>query len=265
MDGNPPERPLRTPREGEPIDRTTEAQTMPAQPRTDVHDLAAAYALDALDDEERQEFAAHLASCEACQHEIEGFAGTAALLATTVERTPPGDLRERILTAAARTRQEAPVVALASRRVRPSRFLSVAAALLLVATGALSVVTFQAQRRADHAGQVAAVAGAPDAQLVQLAVEGGGAATFVWSSRRDEGVLLGDDLAAPTDQQLALWLFHDEVPVLVASFAAADDGAPAAVVDGSVAGAEAVAITAEPLGEVGDAPQGPVVARATLT
>ena len=267
--GSPEEPSLRTPGAGSPDPRTDPASeaahAMPLQPRTDVHALAAAYALDAVDDAEREDFEAHLVGCEPCRHEIQGFASTTALLATTVERPPPPELRGRILAAAAATRQDAPVVSLASRRARGARFLSVAAALLLVVTGALSVVTVQSGRRAQRAEQVAAIVGAPDAHLVQLTVQGGGEATFVWSTREDEGVLIGEDLRAASDAQLALWLIHDEDPVLIAAFDAADGAGGAIVVDGRVAGADVVAITAEPPGAVGEAPQGPLVASAALT
>lgn len=238
---------------------------MPTQSRPDVHALAGAYALDAMDHHERADFELHLETCDACRHEVAEFEATAAMLAATAERTPPPALRARILEAASTTRQEAPVVSLATRRGVGSRMLSIAAAVLVVAVGALSVVTFQAQRRADRAEEVATVVSAPDARLVQLEIEAGGAtATFVWSARRDAGVLLADGLVAPADQQLALWLIHDEVPVLVGAFEGADDRGPAAVVDGSVAGADVVAVTAEPLGEIEPAPQGPLVASATL-
>ena len=46
-----------------------------------LHELAAGYALDALDDDERAAFEQHLAECEQCAADVRGFRETAALLA----------------------------------------------------------------------------------------------------------------------------------------------------------------------------------------
>ena len=63
-----------------------------------IHDLAAAYALDALDDSERREFEAHLADCEQCSDELEGLSDAAAALAYVPEGpAPPAELRARLL------------------------------------------------------------------------------------------------------------------------------------------------------------------------
>ena len=39
----------------------------------DLHDLTAGYALDALDPDERARYEEHLASCERCRDELQGF------------------------------------------------------------------------------------------------------------------------------------------------------------------------------------------------
>lgn len=63
-----------------------------------VHDLVAAYALDALDESERREFEEHLAGCEQCRQELEGLRDAAAALAYVPEGpAPPPALRERVL------------------------------------------------------------------------------------------------------------------------------------------------------------------------
>jgi anti-sigma factor RsiW len=63
-----------------------------------VHDLVAAYALDALDESERREFEEHLAGCEQCRKELEGLRDAAAALAYVPEGpAPPPALRERVL------------------------------------------------------------------------------------------------------------------------------------------------------------------------
>ena len=55
--------------------------------------LAGAYALDALDDDERAVFEEHLKTCERCADEVAGLRLTAAELSHTTETAPPAQLR----------------------------------------------------------------------------------------------------------------------------------------------------------------------------
>ena len=78
-----------------------------------VHDQLAAYALDALEDHERDEFEAHLTECDECQAELAGFRETAGMLAYAGEGpAPPQALRERILEQARQERPAQSVVVL---------------------------------------------------------------------------------------------------------------------------------------------------------
>ncbi|MEU0551652.1 zf-HC2 domain-containing protein [Micromonospora sp. NPDC005979] len=72
----------------------------------DIHTLAGAYALNAVDELERAAFERHLADCESCRQEVTELRETVARLAddTVVEAMPQG-LRERTLVQAARTPQ----------------------------------------------------------------------------------------------------------------------------------------------------------------
>ena len=75
-----------------------------AQP--ELHDLAAAYALNALDPEDRWTYELHLNTCERCRQEVAELRESAAELAYVAEGpAPPPELRERILRAA---REERP-------------------------------------------------------------------------------------------------------------------------------------------------------------
>ena len=56
---------------------------------SDIHALSGAYAVDALDDDERTEFEQHLAVCAECRAEVASFRETAALIAETQAETPP--------------------------------------------------------------------------------------------------------------------------------------------------------------------------------
>jgi anti-sigma factor RsiW len=92
----------------------------------DLHDLTAAYALDALDPDEAEAYERHLGQCEECREQLAELSGTATALAfATVAPAPPARLRESILAAAAAERTN--VVPLLRRRW-VARGLAVAAA-----------------------------------------------------------------------------------------------------------------------------------------
>ena len=103
-----------------------------------LHDLSAAYALDALDADERQAYEEHLAGCASCREEVAAFSGTAAELAFAVEpATPPPALRGRILDAA---RAERPnVVPLRPRWAAPVAAVAAVAACVAVGLGVWNV------------------------------------------------------------------------------------------------------------------------------
>ena len=70
-----------------------------------IHELTAAYALDALDEGERDAYEEHLATCERCRDELGTLSEATAALAYGVETPlPPPSLRGRILEEAAAER-----------------------------------------------------------------------------------------------------------------------------------------------------------------
>ena len=75
----------------------------------DIHTLAGAYVLDAVDPEERAGFEAHLAECESCRDEVAALRGTAAALAASEAAPPPESLRTKVMAAAAQTPQLPPL------------------------------------------------------------------------------------------------------------------------------------------------------------
>src|SRR6185437_9200888 len=95
-----------------------------------LHDLTAAYALDALDSEDARRYEAHLARCERCQGELASLSESASALAYATDApAPPADLRSRILEQA---RSERPnVVPLRPRWVKP--FVAVGAVAVCAA------------------------------------------------------------------------------------------------------------------------------------
>jgi anti-sigma-K factor RskA len=98
-----------------------------------IHDLTAAYALDALDAEDAREYETHLSHCERCREELVALSETATALAYATEApAPPPELRARILQQAANER--ANVLPL-----RPRWAVPVAAAAAVAACAAIGL------------------------------------------------------------------------------------------------------------------------------
>jgi anti-sigma-K factor RskA len=103
----------------------------------DLHDLTAAYALDALGPDEAEAYERHLGQCEECRAHLAELNETAASLAFgTVAPAPPERLRASILDAAAAERTN--VVPLPRRRW-VARGLAVAAAAVACIVVGLAV------------------------------------------------------------------------------------------------------------------------------
>lgn len=224
---------------------------------TDVHALAAAYALDALDADERAEFEAHLDGCDSCRKEIEGFTAVTTGLAGAAAATPPTHLRTDVLGKLDDIEQDrpsdAPVVSLDERRRRsrsvPS-FLTAAAVVALIAIGA--VVLFANRAGSDFDDVVAAA----DAVVIELDGETG-SVEVVYSDLLDRVALRGenvDDL--DSGLRYALWAIADGTPIAAGQFEA-DDGTirDVAVVD---VDAQAWGITVESDSDA-DEPTGEII------
>jgi anti-sigma factor RsiW len=99
-----------------------------------LHDLTAAYALDALDAEGAREYEAHLARCERCRNELASLSEAAGALAYATEApVPPPELRARILQEAGREREN--VVPLRPRWLAPVAAAAAIAAVVAVGLG----------------------------------------------------------------------------------------------------------------------------------
>lgn len=129
----------------------------------ELHDLTAAYALDALDADERAAYESHLRECDDCRAELASLDETVGILAYATEGpTPPVGLRDRIVVAA---RAEPPkVVAL-----RPRRTLYYAAVGAVAAAAVLAI------------GLWAVFAGGSASPKLALAVQPGGVAQLTAS------------------------------------------------------------------------------------
>jgi anti-sigma-K factor RskA len=185
--------------------------------RPDLHTLTGAYAVDALPEDERTLFEAHLAVCDACGQEVQELQATAARLGAISVARPPAELRNRILAEIDGTRQERPepvadatLDELAARRVVPrwvATGLTVAAALLVVAVGGLAVVVDSLQGQVAELEVVASGAEQTSAELRAVTER------LADLERQDAPVLtssaLTDVLAAP--DAVTVSVTHDEV------------------------------------------------------
>lgn len=214
----------------------------------DLHHLAAAYALDALDPGERAAFEAHYPSCEICSTEVADFRETAAVLASDVAAAPPADLKASVMAEVARTRQLSPrrsdVVELdraRSRRRRAARAVAAVAAAAILVVGT-AVVT---RSGTDEFGPLLEAA---DASFVTLEGEAG-SIEAVWSADLDQVLVQATSLADPGDGlAYALWSLRDGRATPAGLFVPDADGSLAELLDVDDLEPAAWGVTIEPAG-----------------
>lgn len=220
----------------------------------DIHALAGAYVLNAVDDIERAAFARHLAECEACAVEVGELSETAVRLSDLPWQQPPARLREAVLAEISQTRQVGPAVA--SRGVavpsqpRRWRMMAAAAAAALVAAAGAGTATWLVQENRVRAEQVRAdrierLMTAPDAQFRTAAVAQGGNVSVVLSQSENRAMVTLSGLAdPPSGKTYELWVIHDDVQTAVGLVG---KGSGVQLVDG-IADADLVGVTLEPAG-----------------
>lgn len=186
----------------------------------DIHALAGAYALDAVDDLERAAFDRHLRDCPSCAAEVAELRETAARLAQPVAEAPPPRMREAVLAQIRSTPQERerPATSARSRtdrgRLRRWAVSGVAAAVLAAGASVATWAVAERQLAADRATQASidAVLSAADARLVQGQMQGG-RVTMVVSPSRDAAVAVLDGLQAPgKGRTYQLWMLGESAP-----------------------------------------------------
>jgi anti-sigma-K factor RskA len=157
-----------------------------------VHDLTAAYALDALEPDEERGYEEHLAGCERCREELASLQAVAGLLAYAVEPArPPASLRGRVLDAA---RAERPNVVPLRRARSFSRPLAAVAAVAACAAIGLGIWNISLHHRLGEAQE--ALRGVPLTGAKGSVVVSGGS-----------GALVVSDLApAPAGKTYEAWV-----------------------------------------------------------
>lgn len=223
--------------------------------RRDLDRLAAAYALDALDDTERAAFEAAYPADPTAAAEVVEFREVAARLAASQAAPPPAALRARVLAEVAQTRQlppvERPVTVLGVRhRGRAVKVVLAAAAAVLLFVAGATLTTFGSSSPA-FADQLADVMTRPDSQLVELpstgAVPDSGSLRVLWSPAAQRVIVLGDGLSPGGDRVYELWLIDGAAPVPMGLLDPAADGSIRAAV-GLPGDPAAWGVTLEPRG-----------------
>jgi anti-sigma-K factor RskA len=216
---------------------------------SDIHALSGAYALDALDDDERAEFERHLAECPTCRAEVEGLREAAAGLAELTEVAPPASLRDKVLADVASVRPLPPVLApRTSRRRRWAPLVAAAAAVVLVG-GGLAWHPWDRPSSDTTISAVDRVAQAPDAQRVRAEMAGGGSVTLYRSVSQDRAAIVAEGLPAlPEGKVYEMWLQDSAGSMVPAGLLPHGRHRIEQVLSGSASAAMGVGMTVEPTG-----------------
>jgi anti-sigma-K factor RskA len=197
----------------------------------DLHHLAAAYALDALDADERIAFEAHYHDCHVCSHDVGDFRATLATLGELSVTVPPADMKARVMQQVSVTRQLSPLVtarSLASRPTRRPSLLAAAAALLILVASAAFIVGRGSQTDDAFASQLEQVLAEPDVQMVDLAATSAttdGHIRVAWSATAQKAAVIADGLSLPNGGTVyELWLIDESGAVPTGMLDGASNG-----------------------------------------
>lgn len=168
-------------------------------------DAIAAYALGVLDPEERERLEAHLAGCPVCRAELarqEAVVGELGFSATPV--APRAELRESLLSEI-RPRAETAAAPQPIRRF-PVAWLGIAAAVMLVAIAALSLILVRTMNERDDAVHA-------EREIAEYLSGGGTLSPLVPAPGAPADVATGHGtLAIAPDQEKAMLVIHDLPP-----------------------------------------------------
>lgn len=243
-----------------------------------------AYALNAMNPDEREAFERALAASPETRDEVAGLADTATLLGNAVDPVdPPASLKVGIMQKIASTPQlprlespapaaetatptrdaaaPAPLAGATSTtpagRTAAARWFTrplvaaagIAAMLGLVVGGIATSALMASPSDTTAADQLAAINAAEDRQQAVATVSGGGTATLVWSNTMLASALIVDGLEPlPASEVYELWYIGESGPRAAGTFTVDENGTTWRVLDGDMQAADKVAITVEPAG-----------------
>ncbi|WP_300678281.1 anti-sigma factor [Nocardioides sp.] len=227
----------------------------------DLHLLSGAYAVDALDPQERAAFEEHLTGCASCTDEVASLRAAAAMLSELEPIEPPASLRAGVLDAIASTRPLPPPPshrALAAEDVAPVRPLSTqrrwgrarrwGSGLLVAAVAVIAVLTAWHPWTGQSTDQVDRIIAAADAQRLVQTLPNGGAMTVYRSISLDSAAVVATGLPDPGKGKVyEVWLQND-AGAMVPAAVLPDDHTARVVLKGSAATATAAGVTVEPTG-----------------
>ncbi|CAJ1580082.1 anti-sigma factor [[Mycobacterium] wendilense] len=229
-------------------------------PPGDLLDLAAPYALNALDRAERDELETRLAGAaeaDAFFDEVRAVRETMATVAAATALEPPPELRGRILAAVAADK----VRPLRSPRRWRSAALAAAAAVV-IGLGAVGIGL--SMRPAAEPSTAELIFAAPDVRTVSGPIPTGGTATFVYSHERDAGVLVMNNVAPPAEGTVyQMWLVDAERATSAGTMDAATVSPSTTAVVPALGDSTTLAFTVEP-GAGSEQPTGAVFAELPL-
>jgi anti-sigma-K factor RskA len=212
----------------------------------DPHDLLAAYALDALDDDERERFERHLEECEECAEQLALLREPVAALAYAAEGpAPPEALRGRIIEGA-RAEPRAPVIRIRRRNWPLAALGGVAAAAACLAIGlgiwanSLSN-SLDSEKNARATYEEFLAGGATAKPLI-------GADGFLLVKNDGRAALVVCDLAdAPSAKTYEAWVISGKTPQPAGTFRGGNGCGPVLLTE-RVPGKATVAVTLERAG-----------------
>lgn len=171
----------------------------------DIHALSGAYAVDAIDGQEREAFERHLAECSECRAEVDSLREAAASLADSVALTPPAHLRDAVLGNIAKVRPLPPMVPAQHRR--PARRVWLSTSLIAAAAIALLVVWIQPHTTSPNLSAADQIVRAHDVVSVSQHLTNGAAVTWYRSADLNEAAVSVKNLPKiATGKTYELWL-----------------------------------------------------------
>jgi anti-sigma-K factor RskA len=252
---------------------------------TDDNNLAGSgsYVLNAMDENEREEFEAQLAASEDLRNEVTELTDTAVLLGMAVEPvTPSSALKQNIMArlgqtpqlareeqvAPARTLRTVPPLADEPRSggqplretnakarqrwyARPVVAITAAAAAVVLIVGGVltSNLALQGANTSQQADALATIQTASDVQRAEASVSTGGKATLVWSLSLRKAALIGKGLKAlPGGETYELWYIGTKGAPRPAGLFQSNGKGTVQVLSGRMDEGDTVGITIEPAG-----------------
>lgn len=178
----------------------------------ELHDLVAPYALDALDEDEREAFERHLAECDQCRSQLAELQEATTALAYAAEGPePPAELRERILEAVGQN-GGARVVQFPRRQwLLPAAGVAAAVAAVAAITVGLWAASLKSdldQERSARSAEAKAIALlAGDAERRPLT---GGRGALLLASDGSAALVTCDLATAPEGKAYEAWVITSE-------------------------------------------------------